>query len=192
MKLRRLPRRERLSLPLWEGVGGSCGTDPSPQPPASRGGGGLFPAAILCFIQGGGSAAGPWLTRMCGRPRGCKRKMSSPTGGSIAVMCPACWRGTLAAGPDGFRDPIPNNDAASRAIASVGFTGSSVRPIVISFRSSTPANARSGSKRLLPPCHRARRRDPCRRAIACAVPACRTRSETAPPGDWSSCPRVMH
>jgi hypothetical protein len=63
-------------------------------------------------------------------------------GWSIAILCPACWRGCMSAGPDGFRDPAPNNDAASKAVASAGFSGSSVRPIVISLRSFTPAPAR--------------------------------------------------
>jgi hypothetical protein len=43
---------------------------------------------------------------------------------------------------DGIRDPDPNTDAASQAVATQGFTGSSVRPIVISFGSLTPASTR--------------------------------------------------
>jgi len=45
-------------------------------------------------------------------PVDARAKLRNLTGGSIAVMCPACWRGCMAAGPDGFRDPAPNNDAA--------------------------------------------------------------------------------
>jgi hypothetical protein len=45
-------------------------------------------------------------------PVDARAKLGNLTGGSIAVMCPACWRGCMAAGPDGFRDPAPNNDAA--------------------------------------------------------------------------------
>jgi len=41
----------------------------------------------------------------------------------------------MSAGPDGFRDPTPNKPAASKAIDRDGFSGSSVRPIVISFSS---------------------------------------------------------
>jgi transposase InsO family protein len=32
--------------------------------------------------------------------------------GSKAFMCPACWRGHMAAGPDGIRKQAPNNRAA--------------------------------------------------------------------------------
>src|SRR5215213_649544 len=49
----------------------------------------------------------------------------------------------MTAGPDGIRDPVPNTDAAWRAVAPHGFSGSSVRPIVISFRSVTPASTRA-------------------------------------------------
>jgi hypothetical protein len=119
--------------------------------------------------------------RMCGRPRRCKRKMSGLTGRSIALMCPACWRGTQAAGPDGFRDPDPNNDAASRAIASVGSTGSSVRPIVISFSSSTPASTRTrAGAAVRRACRRARHRDPCRLGHRLLNPG-RSRAAVRPP-----------
>src|ERR1039458_897529 len=43
----------------------------------------------------------------------------------------------MAAGPDGIRDPAPNKPAASRAIDPTRFSGSSVRPIVISFSTFT-------------------------------------------------------
>jgi hypothetical protein len=55
---------------------------------------------------------------------------------------PACRRGAMTAGPDGVRDPVPNTDAASQAVATSGFLGSSVRPIVISFSSFTLASRR--------------------------------------------------
>jgi len=45
-------------------------------------------------------------------------------------------------GPDWVRDPVPNNDATSKAMARSGFFGSSVRPIVISFSSFIPAATR--------------------------------------------------
>src|SRR5882757_442167 len=57
----------------------------------------------------------------------------------------------MTAGPDGVRDPVPNNPAASRATGSNGFFGSSVRPIVISVSSCTLASTRgSGGDRLVP------------------------------------------
>ena len=75
-------------------------------------------------------------------------KLRNLTVGSIAVMCPPCWCGDMAAGPDGIRDPAPNNRAAWRAAALAGFSGSSVRPIVISFGTFTLGDPRVG--RLLP------------------------------------------
>ena len=66
-------------------------------------------------------------------PLGSRAETRNPTGRSIAIMCPACWRSSMAAGPDGIRDPAPNKSAASRAPDPDGFSGSSVRPIVISF-----------------------------------------------------------
>ena len=59
------------------------------------------------------------------------------TCGSTAIICSACWRGTMTAGPDGFRDPVPNSPSASKARTLTGFSGSSVRPIVISMSSLT-------------------------------------------------------
>src|ERR1700727_1286370 len=57
----------------------------------------------------------------------------------------------MTAGPDGFRDPVPNNPAASRATGSNGFFGSSGRPIVISVSSCTLASTRgSDGDRLVP------------------------------------------
>ena len=53
-------------------------------------------------------------------PSDARGKMRILTGGSIAIMCPACWRGNMAAGPDGFRDPAPNNEAALKAVAGTG------------------------------------------------------------------------
>ena len=95
-------------------------------------------------------------------PLGAREKMRNLTGGSIAIMCPACRRGAMTAGPDGVRDPVPNMNAASQAFAPSGFPGSSVRPIVISFSSFTPASTRGSSRhRLLPVGRDARHRDPC-------------------------------
>jgi hypothetical protein len=86
-----------------------------------------------------------------------------PTIGSIAIMCPACWRGDMAAGPDGIRDPAPNKPAASKAVDPDGFSRSSVRPMVISLRSHTLASTRgSGGDRLLPVCLATRPRGPFR------------------------------
>src|ERR1700676_4917375 len=64
------------------------------------------------------------------------------TGGSIASMCPACRRGTMSAGPDGIRDPAPNNFAGESRHAN-RVSGSSVRPIVISISSFIPALTRA-------------------------------------------------
>jgi hypothetical protein len=61
-----------------------------------------------------------------------------------------CRRGVMAAGPDGVRDPVPNSPAASRAIGFNGVSGSSVRPIAISFRSFTLASTRGSSDDLKP------------------------------------------
>ncbi len=80
---------------------------------------------------------------MCGRPLGARGSLRILTGGSIASMCAACRRGTMSAGPDGIRDPAPNNFAASKAGTLIGFSGSSVRPIVISFSSFIPASTRA-------------------------------------------------
>src|SRR5208283_5199372 len=82
-------------------------------------------------------------------PLGAREKMRNLTGGSIAIMCPACRRGAMTAGPDGVRDPVPNTDAASQAFPPSGFPGSSVRPIVISFSSFTPASTRSSRRHRL-------------------------------------------
>jgi hypothetical protein len=69
----------------------------------------------------------------------------------------------MTAGPDGVRDPAPNTEAALIAVAPNGFSGSSVRPIVISFCSFTPAPTHgSGGRRLIPASRPARHRDPCR------------------------------
>jgi len=100
---------------------------------------------------------------MCGRPFECKSKTRLPAIMSIAVMCPACWRGVMAAGPDGFRDPVPSKPAASKAIDRNGFSGSTVRPIVISFSfhilASTGGGTAAGPCR---PCFPARYLGPCR------------------------------
>src|ERR1700733_7542273 len=80
---------------------------------------------------------------MCGRPLGCKRRNENSDGridcddGSVL-----CWGGSTAAGPDGVRDPNPNMNAASKACTPRGFSGSSLRPIVISFSSFPPASTR--------------------------------------------------
>ncbi len=47
------------------------------------------------------------------------------TCGSTAIMCTACRRGAVTAGPDGLRDPVPNNVSTSKAVAAIGFSGSS-------------------------------------------------------------------
>lgn len=99
------------------------------------------------------------------------------TGGSIAIMCPACWRGIMTAGPDGFRDPVPNSPAAAKADALTGFSGSSVRPIVISSNSFTPAPTHArGVHRPRPGKHHARHRGLCR--LGHPV----TQSQPKPPG----------
>jgi len=50
---------------------------------------------------------------MCGRPVGFKGECAKSGFGSNAVMCPACLRGTMTAGPDGFRERHPNKIPAS-------------------------------------------------------------------------------
>jgi len=58
---------------------------------------------------------------MCGRPVGCTSQGTrSLTGGSITIMYPACWRDSMAAGPDGFRDPHPNTRAALPPVHETG------------------------------------------------------------------------
>src|SRR5258707_6928865 len=52
----------------------------------------------------------------------------------------------MTAGPDGIRDPAPNKVAAFTAVESDGFSGSSGRPIVISFSSLTPAPTHGAGK----------------------------------------------
>ena len=58
-----------------------------------------------------------------------------PNGGTFDAVGPSTPT-------DGVRDPFPNTFAASKAFAGSGFSGSSVRPIVISFSSFTPASTR--------------------------------------------------
>src|SRR4249919_4228480 len=78
----------------------------------------------------------------------------------------------MTAGPDGIRDPNPNTSAASKAGAPNGFSGSSVRPIVISFSSFIPASTRgSNGHQLMPAVRPMRRCDPCRGPSRCSVSA---------------------
>ena len=58
--------------------------------------------------------ASPFGAFVCGRPLRCKSCGGWDLArGAIAVVCPACWRGTLAAGPDGLRGRALNGQAAS-------------------------------------------------------------------------------
>src|ERR1700686_1274714 len=67
----------------------------------------------------------------------------------------------MSAGPDGVRDPVPNIRAALTAFEHNGFSGSPIRPVVISFSSFIPASTRGpGGDRLVPADPPARRRDP--------------------------------
>ena len=100
------------------------------------------------------------------------------TGGSIAIMCPACWRGSMAAGPDGVQDPNPNTNAALKACAPNGFppfSGSSVLTDrhLIQLLSPRHQHASSGGLgRLAAPRRCARHRDPCRSGPSrCSIPA---------------------
>src|ERR1700723_3128289 len=88
---------------------------------------------------------------MCGRPRGFK-SLEENSGGRLTGVGVSPWpRGKRPAGPDGVRDPVPNNPTTSRATGSNGFFGSSVRPIVISVSSCTLASTRgSDGDRLVP------------------------------------------
>ena len=45
-------------------------------------------------------------------PVNARAKLRILTGGSIAIICSAFRRGVMTAGPDGFRDPVPNKVAA--------------------------------------------------------------------------------
>ena len=94
-------------------------------------------------------------------PLDAREKMRSLTGGSIAIMCSACRRGAMTAGPDGVRDPVPNTDAASQAVATSGFwiVGSTDRHLIQLFHPGI--NARFRRHRLLPVGRDARHRDPC-------------------------------
>src|SRR4051794_31246204 len=65
-----------------------------------------------------------------------------------------------------------NTRAALKAGAPNGFSGSSVRPIVISFRSFIPASTRgSNGHQLMPAVRPMRHRDPCRGPSRCSIPA---------------------
>lgn len=49
---------------------------------------------------------------MCGTARDSRATLQEFGGGTNAVMCPAFWRGAMAASPDGFREWHPNNSTA--------------------------------------------------------------------------------
>lgn len=54
---------------------------------------------------------------VCGRPLRCKGGFDRiMVFGAIAVVCPACWRGASAAGPDGLREGVPNGQTASEGL----------------------------------------------------------------------------
>jgi len=64
-------------------------------------------------------------------------KMYDKQGSVLRVETTIDDAAVMAAGPDGSRDPAPNKPAASRAMDPTSFSGSSVRPIVISFNTFT-------------------------------------------------------
>ena len=75
---------------------------------------------------------GDFLGFLCGRPAGFKAERAETSDGSNAVMCTACSRGLMTAGPDGFRERLPNTSTASRLPENpTGFCRSSARPIAI-------------------------------------------------------------
>jgi hypothetical protein len=80
------------------------------------------------------------LACMCGRPLGCKSFDENSDGRVDCEHVSGLLTRHDVRWPDGVRDPVPNNFAASRAGTLIGFSGSSVRPIVISFSSVTPAS----------------------------------------------------
>src|SRR5271165_402816 len=84
--------------------------------------------------------------RFCRKMRkvelGCKRKNEYSDGRIDCDHVSGLFTRLMTAGPDGVRDPVPNTDAALKAVATRGFSGSSVRPIVISLCSFTPASTR--------------------------------------------------
>jgi hypothetical protein len=55
------------------------------------------------------------MTVMYGRPPLSKGFIGGGGCGSGAVMYPACVRGTLTAGPEGIRGPVPNHCGALEA-----------------------------------------------------------------------------
>ena len=144
---------------------------------------------IFCFhiphrCPGCASKAGlipPWVH--CGRPLGCKRKNENSDG---RIDCDhvsgLCWRGSTAAGPNGVRDPNPNTNAALKAFAPNGFSGSSVRSDRHLIQLFHPGiNTRSGgSWTIAAPRRCARHRDPCRSGHPLLNPG-RSRAAVRPP-----------
>jgi len=63
---------------------------------------------VFGYAQAAIAVAMTWFNAiMCGWPPVCKDFGSDEQEQSLAVMCPACWRGVMAAGLDGIRGPRP-------------------------------------------------------------------------------------
>src|SRR5262245_34515909 len=88
-------------------------------------------------------------------------------------MCPACWRGSMAAGPDGVRDPVKHGCGfESRCNTRVFWiVGSTDRHLIQLFHPGT--NARPGGFRAVVPFAATRGdRDPCRLGhLVCLIAA---------------------
>src|SRR5207248_1849238 len=85
-------------------------------------------AKELCRCGCGREWTAPWM-------QGLRQKNSV---GAVAVVCPACLLRHMAAGPDGFRDPLPNGRSTLLATTLHGLCGSSDRPISIFPSSPAP------------------------------------------------------
>jgi len=75
---------------------------------------------------------------MCGRPLGFKSFDENSDAWVDCDHVSGLSTRRMTAGPDGIRDPVPNNQAASKATGPSGFFGSSVRPIRHLFQLSHP------------------------------------------------------
>jgi DNA invertase Pin-like site-specific DNA recombinase len=79
---------------------------------------------------------------MCGRPVGCKGLKENADGRIDCEHVSGLLTRRHVRWPRWGPRPVPNNFAALKAGTLIGFSGSSVRPIVISFSSFTPASGR--------------------------------------------------
>jgi len=79
----------------------------------------------LCYIK-----RGEKIGVMCGRPRACKKNPIDRAARLLAVMCPACCCGHVAAGLDGLRRPAPNQSSGLDCpLTHAGVCRSFARPV---------------------------------------------------------------